>query len=71
LLILSLINTQFSPSVLIDKTGTQDSNPILDVTGMLSGSVISKPDPNSKAHYLLTTGYDSSRVLVPRSWRSD
>jgi len=25
---------------------------------MLSGSVISSPDPNSKAHYLLIIGYD-------------
>src|SRR5829696_6197259 len=48
----------YAYSVLIDKTGTQDNTSILNVMGMLPGSVISSPDPNSKAHYLLVIGYD-------------
>jgi LCP family protein required for cell wall assembly len=46
----------YAYSVLIDKTPAQDrvqSDPILNVMGMPPGGVISGPDPNSTAHYLL------------------
>jgi len=55
----------YAYSVLIDKTGTQDSTPILNVMGMLPGSAISSPDPNSKAHYLLVIGYDYEPCFRP------
>jgi hypothetical protein len=58
----------YAYSVLIDKTTTQDraqSDPILDVMGMLPGSVISSPDPNSRAHYLLIIGYDYQPCFCP------
>lgn len=60
----------YAYSVLIDKTTAQDfsqSNPILNVMGMSSGSVISSPDPNSKAHYLLIIGYDYQPCFRPES----
>ena len=57
--------TDYSYSVLIDKTGTQDTTPILDVMGMLPGSVILSPDPNSKSHYLLIVGYDYQPCFKP------
>ena len=57
--------TDYAYSVLIDKTGTQDTNPILDVMGMLPGSVISGPDQNSKSHYLLIVGYDYQPCFSP------
>ena len=58
----------YAYSVLIDKTAAQDptqSNPILNVMGMQPGSVISSPDPNSKAHYLLIVGYDYEPCFRP------
>ena len=58
----------YAYSVLIDKTATQDraqSDPILDVMGMSPGSVISSPDANSKAHYLLILGYDYQPCFSP------
>jgi polyisoprenyl-teichoic acid--peptidoglycan teichoic acid transferase len=55
----------YAYSVLIDKTSTQDSTPILNVMGMQPGSVISSPDPNSKAHYLLIVGYDYQPCFSP------
>jgi polyisoprenyl-teichoic acid--peptidoglycan teichoic acid transferase len=55
----------YAYSVLIDKTGTQDSTPILNVMGMLPGSVIASPDPNSKTHYLLIIGYDYQPCFSP------
>ena len=57
--------TDYAYSVLIDKTGTQDTNPILSVMGMLPGSVILSPDPNSKSHYLLIIGYDYQPCFSP------
>jgi LCP family protein required for cell wall assembly len=60
----------YAYSVLIDKTAAQDSTqttPILDVMGMLPGSVISSPDPNSKAHYLLVIGYDYQPCFRPEN----
>lgn len=57
----------YAYSVLIDKTGTQDSTPILTVMGMLPGSVISSPDPNSKSHYLLIVGYDYEPCFRPEN----
>jgi polyisoprenyl-teichoic acid--peptidoglycan teichoic acid transferase len=51
----------YAYSVLIDKTIAQDGNqldPILNVMGLLQGSVIPSPDPNSTAHFLLILGYD-------------
>src|SRR5215216_1343525 len=58
----------YAYSVLIDKTAAQDpaqSNPILDAMGLLPGSVISGPDPNGKAHYLLILGYDYEPCFSP------
>ena len=55
----------YAYSVLIDKTGTQDSTPILNVMGMMPGSVISSPDPNSKSHFLLIIGYDYQPCFAP------
>jgi LCP family protein required for cell wall assembly len=58
----------YAYSVLIDKTPTQDraqSDPILNVMGMLPGSVIPGPDPNSKSHYLLILGYDYQPCFSP------
>jgi LCP family protein required for cell wall assembly len=60
----------YAYSVLIDKTAAQDfsqSDPILNVMGMLPGSVISSPDPNSKAHYLLIIGYDYQPCFRPEN----
>ena len=60
--------TDYAYSVLIDKREAQDSaqtTPILDVMGMLPGSVISSPDPNSKAHYTLIIGYDYQPCFAP------
>jgi len=58
----------YAYSVLIDKTPAQDrnqSNPILGVMGMLPGSLISSPDPNSTSHYLLILGYDYQPCFSP------
>ena len=55
----------YAYSVLIDKTGAQDSTPILNIMGMLPGSVISSLDPNSKAHYLLINGNDYQPCFRP------
>jgi LCP family protein required for cell wall assembly len=58
----------YAYSVLIDKTATQDhtqSDPILNVMGMLPGSLIPSPDPNSTAHYLLILGYDYQPCFSP------
>jgi LCP family protein required for cell wall assembly len=60
----------YAYSVLIDKTTAQDysqSDPILNVMGMSAGNVISSPDPNSKAHYLLIIGYDYEPCFRPES----
>jgi LCP family protein required for cell wall assembly len=60
----------YAYSVLIDKTTAQDfaqSDPILNVMGMSPGSVISSPDPNSKAHYLLIIGYDYEPCFRPEN----
>ena len=57
----------YAYSVLIDKSATQDSTPILNVMGMLPGSVISSPDPNSKAHYLLIIGNDYQPCFRPEN----
>ena len=60
----------YAYSVLIDKTAAQDPNassPILNVMGMQPGSVLSSPDPNSKAHYLLIVGYDYEPCFKPEN----
>lgn len=60
----------YANSVLIDKTVVQDrnlSNPILNVMGMLPGSLISASDPNSMAHYLLILGYDYQPCFRPEN----
>jgi LCP family protein required for cell wall assembly len=60
----------YAYSVLIDKTVLQDSSissPILDVMGMLQGNIISSPDPNSTAHYLLILGYDYEPCFSPEN----
>ncbi|HET9906334.1 MAG TPA: LCP family protein [Anaerolineales bacterium] len=62
--------TDYAYSVLIDKTPLQDismSNPILDVMGMLQGNIISSPDANSTAHYLLILGYDYEPCFSPEN----
>jgi polyisoprenyl-teichoic acid--peptidoglycan teichoic acid transferase len=58
----------YAYSVLIDKTAAQDqtqSDPVLNVMGMLPGSLIPSPDPNSTAHYLLILGYDYEPCFSP------
>jgi LCP family protein required for cell wall assembly len=58
----------YAYSVLIDKTIAQDrvqSDPILNVMGMLPGSIISAADPNSTSHYLLILGYDYEPCFRP------
>ena len=58
----------YAYSVLIDKREAQDSadtTSILDVMGMLPGSVISSPDANSKAHFTLIIGYDYQPCFAP------
>jgi hypothetical protein len=58
----------YAYSVLIDKTAVQDrsmSNPILNVMGLLPGSLIPAPDANSTANYLLILGYDYQPCFRP------
>ena len=60
----------YAYSVLIDKSAAQDrnlSNPILNVMGMLPGSLIPAADPNSSSHYLLILGYDYQPCFKPES----
>ena len=60
----------YAYSVLIDKTIAQDyaqSDPILNIMGMLPGSQVSSPDPNSTAHYLLIIGYDYEPCFKPEN----
>jgi LCP family protein required for cell wall assembly len=60
----------YAYSVLIDKTAAQDrsaSEPILNVMGLQPGSLISSPDPASKAHYLLILGYDYQPCFKPEN----
>jgi polyisoprenyl-teichoic acid--peptidoglycan teichoic acid transferase len=75
----------YAYSVLIDKTSAQDraqSDPILNVMGMLPGSLISsgppspQPSPNtgegvSTAHYLLILGYDYEPCFSPEKLGSE
>jgi LCP family protein required for cell wall assembly len=58
----------YAYSVLIDKTTAQDhaqSDTLLNVMGMLPGSLIPSPDANSTAHYLLILGYDYQPCFSP------
>ncbi|MCC6500501.1 MAG: LCP family protein [Anaerolineales bacterium] len=58
----------YAYSVLIDRTAVQDRNfsaPILNVMGLLPGSLISSPDPNNAASYLLILGYDYQPCFSP------
>ena len=60
----------YAYSVLIDKTAAQDrsaSDPILNVMGLQPGSLISSPEPSSKAHYLLILGYDYQPCFKPEN----
>jgi LCP family protein required for cell wall assembly len=60
----------YAYSVLIDKTAAQDrsqSDPIINVMGMPSSSLIPSADPNSKAHYLLILGYDYQPCFRPET----
>src|SRR5215216_730574 len=60
----------YAYSVLIDKTATQDanqSNPIMNVMGLLPSSLISGPDANSAVHYLLILGYDYEPCFKPEN----
>jgi LCP family protein required for cell wall assembly len=66
--IVSSDRQDYAYSVLIDKTAAQDysqSDLILNVMGMLPGSTVSSPDPNSKSHYLLILGYDYEPCFSP------
>jgi LCP family protein required for cell wall assembly len=58
----------YAYSVLIDKSTAQDrtsSDTILNVMGMLPGSLIPSPDANSSAQYLLILGYDYQPCFRP------
>jgi LCP family protein required for cell wall assembly len=58
----------YAYSVLIDKSTAQDhstSEGILNVMGMLPGSLIPSPDANSSAKYLLILGYDYQPCFRP------
>lgn len=58
----------YAYSVLIDKSAAQDvsvSETILNVMGMLPGSLIPSPDANSSAQYLLILGYDYQPCFRP------
>ena len=58
----------YAYSVLIDKSAAQDrsvSNTILNVMGMLPGSLIPSPEANSSAQYLLILGYDYQPCFRP------
>ena len=60
----------YAYSVLIDKSAAQDSSigsNILSAMGMLPGSLIPAPDPNSSAQYLLILGYDYQPCFRPES----
>jgi hypothetical protein len=62
--------TDYAYSVLIDKTAAQDPNlsiPILNVMGMQPGGVISSPDSDSKANYLVIVGYDYEPCFKPEN----
>jgi LCP family protein required for cell wall assembly len=62
--------TDYASSVLIEKRTTQDftqSETIIDVMGLMPGSLISSPDPNSTAHYLLILGYDYEPCFKPEN----
>jgi LCP family protein required for cell wall assembly len=68
--ILPADRNDYAYSVLIDKTAAQDraaSDPILNVMGMLPGSLIPSADPNSKSHYLLILGYDYQPCFRPEN----
>jgi hypothetical protein len=58
----------YAYSVLIDKSTSQDrsvSDSILNVMGMLPGSLIPSPNANSSAQYLLILGYDYQPCFRP------
>jgi LCP family protein required for cell wall assembly len=58
----------YAYSVLVDKSAAQDrsvSNNILNVMGMLPGSLISAPEPGAAAQYLLILGYDYQPCFRP------
>lgn len=59
----------YSNSVLIDLTSTQDANArnsILNGLGLYSATVLSLPDPNSPVQYRLTLGYDYQPCFQPQ-----
>jgi len=58
----------YTYSVLVDRSLAQDrsvSNSILNVMGMLTGSLISAPQENSTSQYLLILGYDYQPCFRP------
>lgn len=60
----------YAYSVLIDKSADQDqsvSDSILNVMGLLPGSLIPSPDADSKAHYTLILGYDYQPCFRPEN----
>jgi LCP family protein required for cell wall assembly len=60
----------YAYSVLIDKSAAQDhsvSDSILNVMGLLPGSLIPAPEANGSAQYLLILGYDYQPCFRPES----
>lgn len=60
----------YANSVLIDKTAAQDpgaSEFILNIMGMLPGSLIPSPDTSGKSQYTLIVGYDYEPCFKPEN----
>ncbi len=61
-------NRQYSNSVLVDFTPTQDASQrqtIIDVLGLYTANVLSIPDPNSKVQYRVIIGADYEACFKP------
>ncbi len=61
-------NRQYSNSVLVDFTPTQDASQrqtIIDVLGLYTANVLSIPDPNSKVQYRVIIGADYEACFNP------
>lgn len=59
----------YSNSVLVDFTSTQDANArnsILNGLGLYSANIVSLPDPNSAVQYRLVLGYDYQPCFQPQ-----
>ena len=61
-------NRNYGSTVLVDYTTTQDPNQrqtIINALGTYSASVLSMPDPNSKAQYRIIIGADYQTCFRP------